>query len=266
MQMPNPDVYFIQIEPQEQNDAPAKKKGLGKALVAITSVVSAPILPFAGLAVGGSTAAVGAAALLFGKDMKRLYDEKRCFIISSEEELSKFKNASGFAWKYNEKSMRKKQYYIRHPMIAKQNLLIEANNFYKYIDEEQKEELIQFIAAHCPAKRIEIDREEVADSSAGANGSAKGLELSGEYDYSNHKGNYFTINCPNGFPKEEPRTEYYWIDPSLLTSVKYLSEGAVLTQKYESDFRFGFSASEAKTLGLNMNCHKNYIYTVHIEC
>lgn len=271
MQTPKLDIYYIQIEEttDKGSDTPKKKSGVGKLLTGAAAV----FFPPAALAVGANkalSATTGTDIIASlgdsAKDIKRILDENRFHIIRTEEELSQYENANGSAWKRNEKSLRSKQYYIRHPKSEKQNLLIEAQNFYNYIDEEQKEELVQFIVSHCPVKRIAIDREEIQDAVAGGNGQIKSSDISGEFDYAQHKGKYFDVTFPNGVKGEEPRQKYHWIDASLLTSVKYMSEGSVLTQRYENDFRFGLAVSEATTLGLNLSCHKNYVYTVHVEC
>ncbi|WP_172251693.1 hypothetical protein [Saccharibacillus deserti] len=49
------------------------------------------------------------------------------YIIKDKDELDRFENALGNSW------IPKEQYYIRHPKIKKDRLLIEANKFHEYI-------------------------------------------------------------------------------------------------------------------------------------
>ena len=98
------------------------------------------------------------------RSLTRLINENRLFIIPTQQELEKFENACGNDWVINEKSLKQKQYYIRHPKTVTRNLLIEAKSFYDYIEEEQKDELIDFILSHCPAKSIRIERIEVVQT------------------------------------------------------------------------------------------------------
>lgn len=85
--------------------------------------------------------------------LKRLIEENRFNIINSPEELKQYTNATGNTWVVCDKKFRRRQYYIRHPKKQSSNILIEANAFYDYIEKEQKDELIDFIFSHCPAKK-----------------------------------------------------------------------------------------------------------------
>lgn len=80
------------------------------------------------------------------------------------------------------------------------------------------------------------------------------------------KGNYFQYNNPNGIQISEQRKNYLWLDRSLMRSIAALLEGASLSQKYETDFTFGLSGGEAKTIGLDLKRHKHYTYAIQIEC
>ena len=268
MQTPKLDIYFINIDPPKIGDGEKKftsSKNVKKALFNATMSILSPwwlplkILPSTNaelISMIGDTS----------KKLKKIVDEKRFYIISSIEELAGFENANGFEWKFNEKSLQSRQYYIRHPLATKRNLLIESENFYNYIDEEQKEEFIHYIMAYCPVKKLMIERDETSSADVKAKGNIKFSELKGGASVESFQGKYFEATYPNGIKKIKPRENYEWIDSSLLSSIKHMTEGSVLTQRYEMDFRFGLDVSEAKTLGLDMNHYKKFVFTVHIEC
>lgn len=253
LSVPMLDVFFIDF------NQPAQKKK------------SSSVLKIAAFALGGPLVGLGVSTGLkvLGEDgpsLKRLIDEQRFNIISSKSELSSYTNPNNNAWVINDKSLKKRQYYIRHPKKSQQNILIEAKDFYNYIEEEQKDELIEYIMSHCPAKSIQIDRTEIIEAGANANGNVKGAELAGGVAFGSMRGNYYSLINPNGIPRVEPRDNYFWIDKSIMRSISSLTEGASITQSYQSDFTFGLSISEAKTVGLDMNMHKKFSYTIYIEC
>lgn len=200
------------------------------------------------------------------KSLSQLLRNKKFRIIKSKEELLQFENANGNEWVINENPLRKKQYYIRHPKKLTRNLLIEAGSFYNYIEEEQKDELIDYIMSHCSAKSIQIDRIEVISAHGKAKAKVKGINANGEINYGKTKGNYYSFFHPNGSSLTPPRDNYFWIDKSIMRSIDALSDGASITQSYESDFTFGLTAGVAKTIGLDMSKHKKYSYSIHIEC
>ena len=200
------------------------------------------------------------------KAVKRLVDENKFFIIKSPAELQAFENAYGNDWTINHKSLKQKQYYIRHPKRLNRNLLIEAKSFYDYIEEEQKDELIDYIMSHCSAKVIQINRTEIIEASGKAKSRAKEIDLHGGVNSEKSKSNYYSFTCPNGTQKTPSRDNYLWIDKSIMHSINALSDGASLTQTYESDMTFGLNIGEAKTIGLDLSKRKKYSYTIHIEC
>lgn len=199
-------------------------------------------------------------------ELTHLIRENHFHIITSREELKAFENANGNDWVLNDHAVKQKQYYIRHPKVLKRNLLIESNSFYNYIEEEQKDELVDFILSHCPVKSIRIDRSEITESSGKAKTSVNDLNISADAQFSHAKGNYYSYKNPNGTTSGSPRENYLWIDKSLMRSISALTEGASLAQTYEQDFTFGLSVGEAKTVGLDLNHHKHYLYTIEINC
>lgn len=199
-------------------------------------------------------------------NLARLIRDNRFHVIESKDELEKFENAYGNSWVTNQKALKKKQYYIRHPRTSRSNLLIEARYFYKYIEEEQKDELINFILSNHSVKVLKIDRHESHSTNGKASSTIPQASVDAHIESSKVIGNYYSMVNPNGSKRLPPRNTYCWLDQSLMYGILALSEGSTLTQTYECDFTFGLHGREAKTLGLDLNHHTKYSYTVHIEC
>lgn len=250
--IPNLDVYFIDF------NQPQKHK---KSIIKIVG----------GTAIGGPIGGIIASIKDLKKEIpqfKRLIDENRFNIISSEEELAKYINANDNSWVINDKSLKKRQYYIRHPKKSKENLLIEAKDFYRYIEEEQKDELVEFILAHCPAKVIKIDKTEGVNISVGASGNVKGADLKAGVRGANVKGNYYMKKAKlfRRLKRETPRDKYYWLDKSIMRSISTMKKGETFIDKLEIDFTCGLDVSEAQILDLDMKMHKKFTYTIYVKC
>lgn len=125
--------------------------------------------------------------------MKRLIEENHFSIIRSPEELKQYTNATGNTWVVCNKKFRKRQYYVRHPKIQNSNILIESSAFYDYIEKEQKDELIEFIFSHCPAKKIRIDRISEAEENAKASGKIKGYDPTADVQFKSIERQLFSI-------------------------------------------------------------------------
>lgn len=265
--VPQLDVYYIELAKRESGtDKVARGVAAGgnlavslaSLLIPGAGIIRLAMLPLISMGISLSPDVV--------KTLKRLVEANRFYLIKSKDELQNYENAHGNAWVINEKSLKQKQYYIRHPKLSKRNLLIEAKEFYNYIEEEQKDELIDYIMAHCSAKRIQIDRTEIVEASGKAKGNVKGADVYGGVNFGKSKGNYYDYANPNGTKKTTPRENYFWIDKSIMRSIASLTEGSSLTQTYESDLTFGLSIGETKTIGLDLDKRKKYSYTIHIEC
>ena len=122
LSVPTLDVFFIDF-----NLVKEKTKGekFASGLRRFTAVMGGPIYLLA--YINSSTYKEDCKAL------RRLIDEKRFNIITSKEELDTYINPQNNEWIINDKSLKKRQYYIRHPKKAQQNILIEAKDFYNYI-------------------------------------------------------------------------------------------------------------------------------------
>ena len=262
--VPQLDVYYIEFVKKELDDKQKiAKVATSAATVASFLVPGAGLLRLAMLTLWGMGISLTPDVI---KSLKRLVEDNRFFLIKSPEELNEYENANENEWVINNKALKQKQYYIRHPKKHSKNLLIEAKSFYDYIEEEQKDELIDYIMSHCSAKHIQIDRTEIVETNGKAQGNVKGADVYGEVNFGKTKGNYYNFTNPNGTQRSQPRDNYFWIDKSIMRSISALTEGSCLTQSYESDLTFGLSVGEAKTIGLDLGKRKKYSYTIHIEC
>ena len=260
--VPQLHVYYIDFSQSEAEKNKDNQKKTGRKIASIMYRTALSLVsPFGTGLILGSYLAPEVI-----KSLDRLIKQNMFNVITSQEELNTFTNANENEWFINNKSLKKKQYYIGHPKKNQQKILIEANDFYNYIENEQTGELVQFIKSHCPAKTIKIDRIEVSEKSAKANGNIEEAELSGSVRHSKMHHNCISLNSPNGFPAEEPRENYYWIDKSIKQCIESLVEGASFDKSYKCDFTFGLSVKEAKTLGLSIGMHKNFSYTVYVKC
>lgn len=266
--VPQLDVYYIELAKKESNDKKITKAAvsaggnlavtLASLLVPGAGLLRIAMLPLLHMGISLTPDVV--------KSLKRLVEDNRFFLIKSMDELNGYENANGNEWVINNKALKQKQYYIRHPKKLNRRLLIEAKSFYDYIEEEQKDELIDYIMSHCTAKHIQIDRTEIVEATGKAKGNVKGADVYGGVNFGKSKGNYYNFTNPNGTPRTQPRENYFWIDKSIMRSIAALTEGSSLTQSYESDLTFGLSVGEAKTIGLDLGKRKKYSYTIHIEC
>lgn len=261
---PQLDVYFIDFS-EESNIAVGKLEGLGEGLLKAGDMLAHARLP--GMNLMSIFLALGISLTpTIVKSLTQLINENRFYIITSQQELEKFENACGNEWVTNKKSLKQKQYYIRHPKTTNRNLLVEAKSFYDYIEEEQKDELIDFILSNCPAKHIKIERIDVVKTKGKGSAKVKEISPQGSIESGISKKDIFNYKNPHGTQTAPKHNQYVWLNNSLMRSISALSEGGSLTQTYESDFTFGLSAGEAKTIGLDLSKHKKYTYSIHVEC
>lgn len=261
---PQLDVYYIDFS-EENRSAMRKRAGIEDGLLRAGDLLAKAHLPQMGLVSLLLALGISLSPTIV-RSLTRLINENRFFIIPTQQELDKFENACGNDWVINEKSLKQKQYYIRHPKTATHNLLIEAKSFYDYIEEEQKDELIDFILSHCSAKSIQIERIDVVQTKGKASANVKQINAQGDVNAGISKSDIFNYKNPKGMQSALSHERYIWLNNSIMRSISALSEGGSLTQTYESDFTFGLSAGEAKTLGLDLSKHKKFTYSIHVEC
>lgn len=249
------DVFFIDFTPEI-----SKQKTIKSGLIKAASYM-----------IGGPVALVATSAHLKklgndGPSLKRLIDEQRFNIIRTPTELNGYVNLSGNEWVTDSKKLKQRQYYIRHPKKCRQNALIEAKNFYTYIENEQIDELVNFIVTHCPVKAIRIEREELAEAKGKVKATAEGANLKGGANAGTSKKSCLNQSWPNGAPKIQAYEHYMWLDNSVMNSIAMLTESSSYTKEYECEFGCGLSASEAQTIGMKLDMHKKFSYSIYIQC
>lgn len=261
---PQLDIYYIDFS-EESKATVGKLDGLGNGLLKAGDLLAHARLP--GLSLMSIFLALGISLTpTIVKSLTQLINQNKFFIITSQEDLDKFENACGNDWISNKKSLKQKQYYIRHPKTTNRNLLVEAKAFYDYIEEEQKDELVDYILSHCAAKHIKIDRLDVVTTKGKGSAKIKDVDPHGTIEQGISKKDIYEYNNPNGTQMMPTHNQYIWLNNSLMRSISALSEGGSLTQTYESDFTFGLSVGEAKTIGLDLSKHKKYTYSIRVEC
>ena len=199
------------------------------------------------------------AALAFRRTLQH---RPSCYVIRSKWELAGYTNARGNNWVMSDRPGGKSQYYIVHPKKSSSKVLIEAEAFHKYIDDEEKAELLDFIFSHCPVKNIQITRKEVS----AITGNAKLKAVNVNADFLKKEEMYFNWSSKNGAVNRRTRREYVWLEKSLMSSIAALKKGGSLDISYNSDRTFGLKASEARMIGIDTKCHKEYTYRIVIEC
>lgn len=261
---PQLDVYYIDFS-EESKATVVKLDDFGKGLLKAGGLLARAPLP--GLNLMSVLLALGISLNpTIVKSLTQLIDQNKFFIITSQEDLDTFENACGNDWIINKKSLKKKQYYIRHPKTTNRNLLVEAKAFYDYIEEEQKDELVDYILSHCSAKYIKIDRLDVVTAKGKGSAKIKEVDPEATFEQGISKKDIYEYNNPHGTQTVPTHSKYIWLNNSLMRSISALTEGGSLKQTYESDFTFGLSVGEAKTIGLDLTKHKKYTYSIHIKC
>ena len=175
--------------------------------------------------------------------LRRLSDDGHFKVIRSQEELSEFENANGNAWISDDKTLAQRQYYIRHPKLKNRRLLIESKDFQSYIEEEQKDELLDFIFSHCSPKSIIIDRVAEKSTEGKIKGNIKAVKPEAGVDFRSKQGNYYNFQNPNGAPRKAPRDSYLWLERfrSLQVSSSDVFSSAVTRNLMTCVLLFGVS-------------------------
>lgn len=196
------------------------------------------------------------------KGAEGLAKNQQLHIIDTKKELEKFENANNNSWiLYGEKG-NKIQFYIRHPKKGKENLLIEAETFYKYVEDQYDYELKNYCMSHCDLKGIHITKLEEKEFET----QLKSGKFSGGFASKSKKGNIFHMKGTEPLKRIEPLKEYMWLEKEFMDCINALSKGAKFENSYEFDLTAGISADYVKVISLNAKAHKKYRYIVYVEC
>ena len=265
--VPKLNVYYIDFNEEETKqsikkiqetvESPDFQAKAGKVIEKVAAGLK--LAPKAAPQVALAAYLIGIGAI----NLKRLADENRFFVIKNEEELKQYKNAYNNEWVKHNKALKTRQYYIQHPKATKSNILIEAEAFYKYIEEEMRQEILDYVQSHCPVKSLTFYKEETTDKEAKA--FVKLMDANGKH--ARNKGELISFRGAKGIIKESTIEEYVWLEDSIKLGIRALEDGTGTFQKsFESDETFGLTAKEAKALGLDMKGHKKFKYTLKVEC
>lgn len=198
---PQLDIYYIELA-EDQRIALKEQAKAGRTIGRVGNCLVRAFVP--GGALIGELLDLGISLTPYVmKSLKRLINEKKFYVITSRSELNRFENACGNEWVTNQKSMKQKQYYIRHPKKTNRNVLVEAKSFYDYIEEEQKDELIDFILSHCPAKQIKIERIEVVRAKGKASAKVRAVDAHGGLEASLSKSDIYNYEAVANYHDEK---------------------------------------------------------------
>lgn len=268
MSVPKLKVYYIDFDADSTQQNVANGNNLpgfhvNNVINAINAGLKvAPKAPQVALAIPAAyLVGIGAANLI------RLVREESFFIIKNEEELSQFKNAYNNDWIIHNKALKTRQYYIQHPKKSKSNVLIEAQSFYQYIEEEMCHEMMDYVQRHCPAKSFFFYREESHEKDGNANAKRNMANFHANLKQHKNKSTLLSVQGAKGVLKPSTVEEYIWLEDTIKLGIRALEDGSGSFEKsFISDETFGLTAKEAKTLGLDMKGHKKFKYTLKVEC
>lgn len=217
-------------------------------------------------------AVVGVAAVaIFIYDIYR----ENVYVLSSEE-IKKYKNAYGNNW------VEKTQYYIQHPKVECSNILIEADQFTRYIEQEKIEEIIAFIFQNCePSNSITIKtskKKNVNTSASGkgnfttstASGNTESInaDVGGRFSNDNALSTVTSIDCRsiNHNKRNEYKTKrLVWIDEFKNLKAAVISNAFRIEEHIDNTWAAGIDAGLAKQIKFDFDVDSDNSYSLFIE-
>ena len=219
-------------------------------------------------------------ATAFPNVVRTVWDlmEENVFVLS-ESEIANFTNPFGDDW------IPKTQYYVRHPKIKHNRLLIKANKFMAYTEKEKIAEMIFYILEKCkPKESITITslnkRGFKADLGANIsvpteNGFEKGedaLELKIETGFGagfrNSDLNKIFVDCSalQNNINTNRNLDYVWISefPNLMAAVQS-SNSFTIRQEIVNDIQFSGGMKFAEHINLDFDSAFDSKYEMVIE-
>lgn len=229
-------------------------------------------------AIGLASLKVGAVAV----GAYRYYKEPKGKIkkITLDTVETGFKNANGNTWVES-------QYYIQHPKQKRKNLLIEANSFIRYLEDERLGEILDYLIKEGRFNQIKIKSNNKFGFKGKIGATGFSLPVSSEKDDNgeaikvdaNISANNTTnaihevvFSCKKLPPKRtDNEADYVWIDSfKKLTAVvensKITEEGEIFIQEeFVNDFQIDASLSSMINLDFNVETDKNYTITIEAK-
>lgn len=167
--------------------------------------------------------------------------DENIYLIDDMAELNKFDNALGNNW------IQKTQYYIRHPKVKRERLLIEAEQFHEYIYREQLSEIVSYLRSEFKLKYLKIEVIQGNKFSSYSNLPIERMSVEGEVKLELKNERVLEIKSTKGMKRSEKRIDYVWLNDfrGLLDAVDNFDEG---------DFRY--SQKINNTLDINSKLYK----------
>lgn len=189
------------------------------------------------------------------------YFRKNSYVLSDEEEVKRFKDPRGY-------ELIEDTYYIRHPKRSQTNWLISAKDFHAFVIKEQMSEIVSYLRAELPVKKITFIIKEGAsfDVLGKADIPGEPIKLEGGANGSTESKDKFTLECKRPLRPSEKRRQYIWIDdfPLLKAAVDGF-EGGTLTFEETSNLEFGMSVEVAKSIGIKAKFNRQQIWSLKVE-
>ena len=183
---------------------------------------------------------------------------ENCYILHEEDEIRRFRNPLG-------ESLLDDVYYIRHPKQARTNHLIPADRFHSYIVREQIADIVSYVRANAPVKRLHVSISSGAGASARLKGVVEGVPLEGSASVKESRAQEVIIECEVPLKASEKRRDYVWMDDfsSTVAAVDEVTGGAIeINESY--DLSFGLDAKVAEMMEVSADWMQTYRY--HVSC
>lgn len=181
------------------------------------------------------------------------------FILHDEEEVATFRH-------YQNDRLVENVYYIRHPKIARTNILIPAFAYHRHIIREQVSEIVSYIRSVAPVKRLRVSITDEAGVSVSAQAVLEKLPVEGTASVTFASEHEVIIDCKAPLQEAEKRSEYIWLPhfESLQTAVAGVRNGTV-TVRESYDFKAALSAKVSDKIGAQGNLNRKHNYQVECE-
>ncbi len=186
------------------------------------------------------------------------------FVLSDQDDIARFEDPRG-------NDLVPDVYYVRHPKKLRTNWLIPAHDFHAFVVREQMGEIVSFLRAELPVKRIELGISEGASLEASANGEVPTqggpIPVEGSAKASAKTSAKLIVEARKPLKPSEKRREYAWIEdfPNVQAAVDGFEDGS-LSFEERSDVSFGVSAKIADVLGVSADYRGDQVWSLTVEC
>jgi hypothetical protein len=130
---------------------------------------------------------------------------------------------------------------------------------------EQIADIVSFVRAELPVKRIEFEIAQGASLDAVLDGGEK-VPVDGKARFARRSSYAFVLEADKPLKPSEKKHEYVWLDhfPDVKTAVDNFADGDFsITER--SDVSFGLGVESAKKLGVNMDFMKEQRWSLKVS-